>query len=252
MALSEGPAWDVHTLKTTVNHSRTIDLSNRVVLHISLPASPTLMAGVQEYSAALLSTSGFKWRRWCFQGDCRKAELEGAREVSAWTFSSAPASCTSPSSCSLSLWIQGRGGSRGHREGRWGRRGLVRGGGHWMRGGTPSGGQALEISVVRFNAFQGREGFGVWVWVEGCLGTWRPASHSRKLASFTRTKQKSSPGHCPAVWVQNASHRPKKQELRIVVWLTPGAAQHLYFLIVLTKAKASARENAFPFFTSIR
>lgn len=67
------------------------------------------------------------------------------------------------------------------------------GGGHWTGGCTLLGGQALEISVVCFSAFQDGWGleleFGWGEWLGWGLGTWQPASHSRKLASFTRTKK---------------------------------------------------------------
>lgn len=121
--------------------------------------------------------------------------------MSGLTFSSAPTSCTSPSSCSMSLWILGRGGRRGHREG--GREGggvwVVVLGGQWTGGGTLLGGQALEISVVCFSSFQDRRGLelefglggvvGRGGWFGWGLGSWQRASHSRKLASFTRTKK---------------------------------------------------------------
>lgn len=87
-------------------------------------------------------------------------------------------------------------------------------------GGTLLGGQALEISVCMFQLFSGWEGFGVWVggggsgWVWG-LGIWQPASHSRKLASFTRTKK----AVLDAAWICERStpvinHKNRNSEMR--------------------------------------
>lgn len=138
-----------------------------------------------------------------FQEDFRQEETEGEREVSGLTFSSAPTSCTSPSSCSLSLWIQGRGGSRGHREGgrpgSWvdGRRALDGGGGQWTGGGMLLGGQALEISVVCFSSFQDGRGleleFGFELGGSGWVGVWglgsKPATAGSLLVSHGQKKQ---------------------------------------------------------------
>lgn len=78
------------------------------------------------------------------------------------TFSSAPASCTSPSSCSLSLWIHGRGGEQEPQRGREaGRRSCSPGWWwwcYWTGGGALLGVQALEISVVSFSSFQDGRG----------------------------------------------------------------------------------------------
>lgn len=223
MALSEAPAWNVLTLKTTVNHSRTIDLSNRAVLHTSLPASPALMSSVQVYSAALWSTSGFKWRRWCFQEDFRQEELEGAREVSGLTFSSAPTSCTSPSSCSLSLWIQGRGGSR---EGGWEE------GFGWWWGSLDGWGHALGRTGpgnfrCMFQLFSGWEGFGVGVgvWVQGgsgWFGVWglgsQPATAGSLLVSHGQKKQSwTLPGYLSAA-LQSSPKKTGTQKWGLHGW----------------------------------
>lgn len=70
---------------------------------------------------------------------------------------------------------------------------VVCGGGYWTGGGTLLGGQALEISVVCFSSFRDGRGLefelGWGEWLGWGLGTWQRASHSRKLASFTRTKE---------------------------------------------------------------
>lgn len=60
MASSEACSSDLHALKMTANHSRTIDLSNSLVLSIFLPVSLLLMSGVQVYFSALLGTSEFE------------------------------------------------------------------------------------------------------------------------------------------------------------------------------------------------
>lgn len=113
------------------------------------------------YTTALLSAVRFEWRSQCFQGDFRQ-------EVSRLTFSSAPTSCTSPYSCSPSLWIHGRGreqGPRGGKEG--GKEDRGGSGGDWLRGGCywfggwwgdTLGCAGLEISVVCFCSFQDRRG----------------------------------------------------------------------------------------------
>lgn len=76
----------------------------------------------------------------------------------------------------------------------------------WTGGGTLLGVQALEISVVCFTSFQdgrGLEldfGWGGVKWLHWGLGTWQPASHSRKLLLVShRQKKKSGPGHWPAI-----------------------------------------------------
>lgn len=60
MALSEARSSHLHALKTTVNHSRTIDLSNSVVLYIFLPVSLLLVSDIQVYFSALSGTSEFE------------------------------------------------------------------------------------------------------------------------------------------------------------------------------------------------
>lgn len=200
MALSEAPAWNVLTLKTTVNHCRTIDLSNRVVVDIFLPVSPPL----QVYSVVLLDTSVSSEGGGVFSGRFQTGGDRG-RARGVWldfllsadklhfTFQLLPVPLDSR---------QGRDqGPQGGREGSWvdGRRGLDGGGGHWMGGGMLLGGLALEISVVCFSSFQDGRGleleleFGFGLGGSGWVGVWglgsQPATAGSLLVSHGQKKQ---------------------------------------------------------------
>lgn len=166
----------------TFNYSRTIDFSNRVVLHFNLKVSLDCLH--QANKCTMRQSSGAQQGRRCFQGDFGQTELEGAREVSGLTFSSAPTSCTSPSSCSLSLWIQDRGGSRGHREREDGRRRLGGGTLAW----TGSGNFRCMFQLVL-----GWEGFGVGKGGGGYVGVLglgnKPATAGSLVVSHRQKKQ---------------------------------------------------------------
>lgn len=58
------------------------------------------------------------------------------------------------------------------------------------RGEWGGGAQALEISVCASELLSGWRVGGGWTSGWGLGGIWQEASHSRKLASFTRTEKK--------------------------------------------------------------
>lgn len=219
------------------------------------------MSSKQVDSAVLLSTSGFEWRRWGFQIDFRQEELEAAREVSGLTFSSAPTSCTSPSSCSLSLWIQSRRGSRGRGEGGW-----EEGFGWCTRrvGAQPWVDRRWKFPLYVWALF-GMGGVWSWSWswkwgewLGWGLGTWQWASHSRKLASFTRTKEAVldtavlSERSTPVITLKKTG----SQKCGLHGWwpgltaVTHSCTQHLGFLTECWQSENHQEKMQFPFFLS--
>ena len=258
MALSEVPAWSVHTLTATVNHSRTIDLSNRVV-------QPLLMSGVQVYSVALLSTLRFKWMRWCFLRGLRQQENE---RCLVWLSAQSPRAALH-----LPAALRPFGFKAGERAGATGREeaigwwwGLLDGWGHAVGRTGP-----WKFPFVCFS-FLGWEGFGMGGWWRGwggggggCCGcgwvrVWglgcEPDTAGSLLVSHG---QKSSLGQWLAIWAQHSSHHPKKKnnrnsEMWCAGWwhrLTAAYSQ-LHSIVISThviKAKLKkAREDGAAFF----
>lgn len=103
--------------------------------------------------------------------------------------------------------------------------------------------------------------FGVWVlgkgeWLGWGLGTWQSASHSRKLASFTRTKK----AVLDTAWLSERSTpviTQKKQELRmrsarvvahIDCYLLTAALKIHISLFNVDKVKATVTEDTVPIF----
>lgn len=267
MALSEAPASNLCTLKKTVNHSSTIDLSNWVVLYISLPISLLLMPGIQVYSVALLKHFCLGVKEVEFSGRFSTGWVEGSVwgvwldfQLSVYKLHFTFQLLCVPLDSRRVGW-RGWGGGGARATGREG--GKEEEGFGWRRvtfwvGARSWANMAMEISVVCLSFCQdgrGLEfglGWGVLVqldWGSEDLASCQPQQEA--FASFTWTKN-SSPGHCLAIWAQHSDHHPKKQELINVVHTGGGPHSQLHSMFIFSyvdKGRTQKQRGSLPDFS---